>query len=54
MMWQRIKMAMLKIAFSPVWLWVLLIVLILYGLHRAFGLCKDEHPIRDVFEYWRL
>lgn len=53
-MWNKIKMFMLKITFSPIWIGVLLIVLFFYGLNRAFGFCKDEHPIKDVFDYWRL
>ena len=53
-MWQKIKMLILKITFSPIWISVLLLVLFLHGFNIAFRMGWYIKPIKEVFEYWRL
>ena len=53
-MWQKIKMLILKIVFSPLWFGVLLLVLFLRGFNIAFRMGWQVKPIKDIFQYWRL
>jgi hypothetical protein len=50
----NLKMLILKIAFSPLWFSVLLLVLFLRGFNIAFRMGWQVKPIKDIFEYWRL
>lgn len=52
-MWQKIKMLILKIVFSPLWLTVALVYWFTKGLWTAFNLW-DKEDDKDVWEYWRL
>ena len=53
-MWQKIKMLILKITFSPIWISVLLLVLFLHGFNITFRMGWQVKSIKDIFEYWRL
>ena len=53
-MWQKIKMLILKITFSPLWIGVLLLVLFLQGFNVAFRMDWRVKSIKELFEYWRL
>lgn len=51
---RKLKMLILKIAFSPLWFGLLLLVLFLHGFNLAFRKGWEVKPVKDVFEYWRL
>ena len=51
---KKIKMLILKITFSPMWIGVLLLVLFLHGFNTAFRMGWQVKSIKNVFEYWRL
>lgn len=50
---QKIKMLILKIVFSPIWLVVALAYCFAKGFWLAFNRW-DKEDDRDIFEYWRL
>lgn len=50
----KIKMLIVKIIFSPIWLSVLLLVLFLRGFNIAFRMNWKVKSLKDIFEYWRL
>lgn len=52
-MWQKIKMLILKIVFSPLWLAVALVYWFTKGLWTAFNFWDEEND-KDIWEYWRL
>lgn len=52
-MWQKIKMLILKIVFSPLWLIVALGYWFTKGLWTAFNLRNEDNDI-DIWGYWRL
>jgi len=51
---RKLKMLILKITFSPIWIGVLLLVLFLQGFNTAFRMGWQVKSIKDVFGYWRL
>ena len=51
---RKLKMLILKIVFSPIWIGVLLLVLFLHGFNLAFRMGWRVKPVKNVFEYWRL
>lgn len=51
---RKLKTLILKIAFSPLWFGLLLLVLFLHGFNLAFRMGWIVKPVKDVFEYWRL
>nr|DAR69692.1 MAG TPA: hypothetical protein [Caudoviricetes sp.] len=53
-MWQKIKMLILKIVFSPLWFGVLLLVLFLRGFNAAFIMGWQIKSMKELFKYWRL
>lgn len=52
-MWQKIRLLILKIVFSPFWLIVALVYWFAKGLWTAFNLW-DEEDDKDIWGYWKL
>lgn len=50
----KLKMLVLKIVFSPIWILLLLLILFLHGFNISFRAGWRVKPIKDVFTYWRL
>jgi hypothetical protein len=50
----KIKMLILKITFSPLWIGVVLLVLFLQGFNMAFRMGWQVKSIKELLEYWRL
>lgn len=50
----KLKMLILKITFSPIWVGVLLLVLFLHGFNISFRMNWRVKSLKDIFEYWRL
>lgn len=51
-MTRELKMLILKLVFSPLWVLTLLIPLVYIFL---YGFDKDlKELLKDIFEYWRL
>lgn len=51
---RKLKMLILKIVFSPIWVSVLLLVLFLQGFNTAFRMGWQVKSIKEILEYWRL
>lgn len=51
---RKLKMLILKIVFSPIWVSVLLLVLFLQGFNTAFRMGWRVKSIKEILEYWRL
>lgn len=51
---RNLKMLILKIAFSPLWISVLLLVLFLQGFNIAFRMGWRVKSTKELLEYWRL